>query len=550
MNPQELRSQADHLFEKRSPLLNLWQEQAENFYPERADFTVKRYLGDDFAGNLMTSYPVLCRRDLGNSISTILRNTSQPWFEMSVTEVTKEDHDAKSWLQWATGTMRRAMYDPAAMMNKATSQGDHDFAGFGQAVLTVRLNRNMDALLYRCHHLRDVVWMEDEDGKICCWFRRWRPAARDLVRLFGNKAYGKPDNSVHPSVKRIAEKKPFEEIDCLHMMVKSDMYDDKSDKPWRSVYYDCQNSHTMESIATWNKEYITPRWQTVSGSQYAYSPATVAALPDARLLQAMTLTLLTAGEKIVDPPMIATEQAVRSDMDITPGGVTWVDYEYDERLGSALRPITTDAKGMPLSQEMQKDCRALISQAFYLNKLRPFLPTQDKEMTAFQAGQIVSQYIRDAMPLFEPMEAEYNGALCEETFEVLLRGGAFGPPETMPRSLQGADIKFRFKSPLHDAIESQKGQKFLQMGQMIAQAMQLDKSVAALPDATVALRDALDGIGVPAKWVRSEVTVEQMKAQQLAAEQAAQRMAMMQQGADVVQKLGGAVTDMQGAQAA
>tara|TARA_R110000868_G_scaffold142759_8_gene360222 strand:- start:1940 stop:3589 length:1650 start_codon:yes stop_codon:yes gene_type:complete len=549
MTPKELREQADHLFTKKLPLNNLHQEIAENFYPERADFTTKRYLGDDYAGNLMTSYPTLCRRDLGDSIATMLRNTSQPWFEMATTDPRREDNEAKAWLQWATGLQRRAMYDPDAALNKACKLGDHDFATFGQAVLTARLNRDGDTLLYRCYHLRDVSWMEDEDGKICCVFRRWKPACRDLVRLFGKGSYARPKNSVHANITRMAAKKPFEEVECLHMMVKSDMYDDKDNKPWRSIYYDCQNNHVMESVGQWTKEYVIPRWQTL-GSQYAISPATTIALPDARLLQAMTATILEAGEKIVNPAMIATQQAVRSDMDITPGGVTWVEYDYDERLGAALRPMTTDAKGMPLTQEMQRDCRALLSQCFYLNKIKPFLPSQDKEMTAFQAGQIVAQYIRDALPLFEPMEAEYNGALCNETFEVLMRGGAFGPPQTMPRSLQGADIKFHFKSPLHEAIESQKGQKFLQMGQMIAQAMQLDKSVAALPDAAVALRDALDGIGVPAKWVRSEVTVEQMKAQAQAQEQAAQQLAIAQQGADVVQKLGGAVSDMQMAKAA
>jgi hypothetical protein len=56
--------------------------------------------------------------------------------------------------------------------------------------------------------------------------------------------------------------------------------------------------------ASWSLIYVIPRWQTVSGSQYAYSPATVAALPDARLIQAMTLTFFEAGEKATNPPMV------------------------------------------------------------------------------------------------------------------------------------------------------------------------------------------------------------------------------------------------------
>ena len=48
--------------------------------------------------------------------------------------------------------------------------------------------------------------------------------------------------------------------------------------------------------------YVIPRWQTISGSQYAVSPAAVCALPDARLLQSMALILLEAGESRLTRP--------------------------------------------------------------------------------------------------------------------------------------------------------------------------------------------------------------------------------------------------------
>ncbi|MHB0965508.1 MAG: portal protein [Bellilinea sp.] len=532
MNSKELRQLADNVFSKRASLLSLWQEQAENFYPERADFTFKRYLGDDFAANLMTSYPVLVSRDLGDQISTMLRNTAKPWFNMTTNDARKDNDDSKRWLEWATGLQRRAMYDPNSMFNRATKECDRDFSTFGQGVIQVRMNRKADGLLYKCHHLRDVAWMENEDGKICAIFRRWKPQARIVKQLFDKKG-----GSVHPSLTKMADKEPFAEVDCLHIMIEADMFDGADERlPWRSIYYDCKHDHEMESVAVKQKEYVIPRWQTVSGSQYSYSPATIAALPEARLLQSMTYTLLEAGEKLVNPAMIATEQAIRSDMSLYAGGVTWVDYEYDERLGAALRPITTDAKGMPLSQDMMRDSRALLSQCFYLNKL--MLPQRAPEMTAYEVGQRVQEYVRGAMPLFEPMEADYNGGICEETFALLLNNNAFGPLRDIPKSLRGADIQFRFQSPLHDAIEMQKGHKFLEMKQLIAEAIALDQSVAAIPDSTVAIRDALEGIGVPMRWVRKEAEVAQMIEAEKKAQNTQALLANMQAGADVAAKLG------------
>lgn len=535
MKAKELREQADQLFSKRSSLMLLWQEQAENFYPERADFTVRRTLGTEFASNMMTSYPMLCRRDLGDQIGSMLRPTNKEWKKMVVRDLRRDDHEARGWLEWANATMRRAMYDPKAMFSRATKEGDHDFASFGQTPLSVELNRHHTALLYRCWHLRDVVWMENQDGEICFVARKWKPNAKDLCYLFP----GKLDNKIE----RAKQKTPFAEFNILHIVVESEMYDDDAKgKPRWSIYYDADHDKIIEATPIYGRIYVIPRWQTVSGSQYAFSPATITALPDARLIQSMTLTLLEAGEKIVNPPMVATVDAVKSDVSIFAGGLTWVDREYDERLGEALRPMSTDAKGMPLSREMIMDTRALIMQGFYLNKLT--LPQRSPEMTAYEVGQRVQEYIRGALPLFEPMEASYNGGLCDETFDVLMRAGAFGSPLDMPRSLRGAEVTFQFESPLHDAIEQQKGQKFLEMKQLLTEAIAMDRNAAALPDASIALRDTLHAVGVPTKWIRSESQVRALITQAEQDQQALTDLSQMKEGAEALAKLGSAQRDM------
>jgi hypothetical protein len=118
------------------------------------------------------------------------------------------------------------------------------------------------------------------------------------------------------------------------------------------------------------------------------------------------------------------------------------------------------------------------------------------------------------------MEAEYNGQICELDFELLRRAGAFGSPYQIPKILQGAKTDFTFMSPLHDAIESQKTQKFLEMGQLLAAALQMDQDTAAIPDAVTAFRDALHGAGIPTKWTRDQMVVEQMKEEADAQKQA------------------------------
>ena len=528
---KSLVASGDRLFEQKRPLDSRNQDIADHFYPERADFTVTRGVGDDFADHLTTGYPSLVRRDLANSLGSMLRPAGQQWFHLKLDREDKADHEAKQWLEWAQGVQTRAMYDRMTMFNRATKEGDHDFATFGGCVISTEVNRRDQALLYRCWSLRDVAWAEDSYSQISEIHRNWKPTLRELVAHF--------PKTVHPKVRGRAEKDPHATINVRHIVLRSDDYGDKFKQPWTSVFIDCENRHILEERGSRTRIYTIPRWQTIAGSQYSFSPATMIALPDARLLQAMMFTLLTAGEKAVDPPMVGVAEAMRSDLDIRAGGFTAVDAEYDERLGEVLRPLATDSRGLPFGLELADRTSGLLREAFFLNTLS-MPPQGGPEMTAFEVGQRVQEYIRNALPLFEPMEADYNGALCDITFETLLGEGAFGSPDTIPESLSEADVQFRFESPLAEMVEKQKGQKYLEAKALIAEAASIDPSATMIMDFRATLRDVLEGVQTPAKWLRSEAEVEAEMARQKQAADQQDMLASMEQGADIAQKLGDA----------
>ena len=536
MDIKKLKEMVDQLFTDRLPYMILLQEIAEHFYPQRADFTIRRNFSSEYASNLMTSYPVLTRRDLGDQIGQMLRPTSTEWFEMIPKNGERTDNEGKQWLEEMTRRMRLAMYAKPAKFNRATKECDHDYATFGACPFSCRLNRNADNLLYRNWHIRDMAWHENEEGDLGVIARKWKPTARDLKILFGSK--------VDPKVNRLYDKAPLTKVKCYHIYVEADMYDAPSNgMPWFSLYYDSDHNHLIEAVPVWTNEYRIPRWQTVSGSQYPFSPATIAALPDARLIQSMAYTLLEAGEKATNPPLIGVQDAVRSDVAVYAGGMTWVDKDYDERLGDVLRPIAQDLRGLPFGLEMIDDTRVQLSQAFFLNKLT--LPERAPEMTAYEVGQRIQEYIRGALPIFEPMEPEYNGGICEVTFEHLFRAGVFGSPRDVPKQLQNEGVDFQYRSPLHDAINEQQGQKFLESKALIAEALDLDRGTAYVMDARKALRGALDGVGVPAEWLNSEEDVDDMIEEQAAAESQQARMDQMLQGSEVAKNIGAAGQDLE-----
>lgn len=532
-NAKTLIETGNALFSKRWTLTSLWQEIANNFYVERADFTVERIIGTTFAEQLMTSYPLVARRDLGNAVGAMLRPKEKEWFFVETTRQDRVDLAGKQWLEYATTVMRRAMYDRVTQFVRATKEADNDFTSFGQAVMSYELSWDRLALLYRTWHLRDVAWIEDRHGEVTELHRKWKPFAREVVKMF-------PDTA-SATVRQIADKEPHAEYELRHVVMLSEDYDAAGLRRWRfvSVFIDVGGETILETAGRRTLGYIVPRWQTVSGSQYAYSPATVAALPDARLLQAMTLTLLEAGERFTNPPMVATQEAIRSDVQLFSGGITWVDAEYDERLGEVLRPLTQDKSGMPIGREMRNDVIERLAEAFFLNKLTmPGLGTKP-DITAFEVGQRVQEYIRQALPLFEPMEQEYSGAICDGTFDMLLHAGAFGPIASIPRSVLGQDIRFRFESPLTEIIDAQLGAKLGIAKQLAATVVDVAPDAPLAVDWSQAFRDALEGNRTPMAWMRDPKQVAALKTAQAKQQAAQQLIAGMDQSAGIVQKLGG-----------
>lgn len=541
---RELVTQGDKLFSKRAPLLSLWQTMAENFYPYRADFTTKRAIGDEFASHLMTGRPVLAHRDLGNSLSSMLRPRGQAWFHARTgDEDINNDATAKQWLDAKSDVMRRAMYDQRSQFIRATKQGDNDFVAFGQTVISVDPNKYLDGILYRNWHLKDVAWCESAELTIDTVHRNWELEARQLAKLFPKE--------VSAGLKRMMKDEPYREVKCRHIIIPEDEYDLSVEKkgrrnrlPFTSIYIDIENDKILEEVPVKRSNYVIPRWVTVAGSQYAYSPSSVVALPDARLIQQITLTMLEAGQKAVDPPLKATAEAVVGGVNMFAGGITWVDAQYDERAGAALERLMDSPGDLSWGEHVEERIEKMITEAFFLNVINlPEAQAGGDKMTAYETQERVKEYIRRALPLFEPMEVEYNGGLCEQTWNVAMDLGMFGSFEDMPEILRGHEISWQFESPLQEANSRVKSVAFQETAQLLSMAAQLDPGVRFDVDVDTAFRDAMAGIA-PAKWIVPEEVANSRKAQQQQIDRAAQAAQAMGVGADVATRVGGAVQSM------
>jgi hypothetical protein len=526
-NGKELLKRGNRLFEKKQNFDSLCQEIAMNFYSARADFTTEINIGEEFASHQVDSYPELVRRDLANAFASMLRPSNQQWFEVNVDEELESDKQVRAYLEYMTKVTNRMLYDPATNMRRTCSEADNDLAAFGNAVVSIVDNKTRDGLNMRPWHLRDCAWSEDELGRVYALHRKQKITLGNMARQFG-------EGKVPQKYKAKLEKDPLQEITIRHCALAKDAYEPYGAKktfgglPFISIWY-TEEGDILGEIPEPIFPYVVPRWSKVSTSPYAFSPATIIALPNARLIQRMMLTLIEAAEKTVDPPLVATHEAVKSDIDLTAGGITWIDREYDERLGEAIKPLQL-GRNIAIGVDLLEQQRRMLAEAFYLSKIN--LP-QTREKTAYETARLVEEYVRNALPLFEPLEDEYNSTILDAVVTRGLRLGAYGPADMIPQALRGKDLKFSFHNPLREAMAKRKTMAFQDSVQLIAAAAQIDQSVLGEVSVSNMLQDAMMGAGAPVKWMKSEEEKAEAKAQMQQQQEMAQMMSMAGAGADI-----------------
>lgn len=543
---REIIERSRRMFSKQSLWLPLWQLLAEQYHPVRADFTTTRQDWSEVADHLFESTPVLHRRDFSLAMGALLRPPGKSWFEPRAMEDMRNTENAIAWFNHARDTMRSHIYATRSRFRKAFRESDDDFSTFGNSVVGITENKDRSAIRAECFHLRDCAWAENADGEVDCLDRKEKFTLRRIRDTFGEKALRSGDL-------QILKDNPNHERSILICCMPAEMYArEKAEEMrrrlkganpitggWVVCYIDEEQQRELRCDTYPIFPYWVRRWELQRGSVYAVSPPAMMGLPDARMAQVLAQITQEAAEKQIDPPLVATRDAVWEGPNTFAGGVTWIDKEYDERLGDAIRPLDL-GKNAGVGLDIRADLRALHANTFYINKLS--LPLTGN-MTAYEVSQRIDEYIRSIGPVFEPFE-EDNARLLEMIFAMLARLGAFGPAEMIPPEISDAEIKFTFETPVQQAYERRKmlaAQELYSFAGMVAQTtgdaevydnLNNDAAIRTVGTNAIGIEMGLlnDPDSVIEKRVGRMQEAEAAKAKQAQAEQ----MAMLEQGLRMV----------------
>ena len=239
-------------------------------------------------------------------------------------------------------------------------------------------------------------------------------------------------------------------------------------QPYASIWMstDCKESLEVKGFDYF--PYLTPRWDVATGETYGRSPAMVA-LNDARLLQAMTETMVDAGEKALNPPLWGMGDLINGPLDLQSGGFNSVD---STGLAGAAAPINPIQLGTIPDQimEFMQVVEQRIGAAFFRDILE--LPSaRDNDLTATEINARLDQYMRQAAPVFARIEHDYNAPLVKLVYKILTVEGVLPPP---PKSVMEFEaytgeesIAFDYESPIKVARDKSEAMKVMETMQTI-----------------------------------------------------------------------------------
>ena len=292
---------------------------------------------------------------------------------------------------------------------------------------------------------------------------------------------------------------------------------DKQNMPFQSVYMEFETGHIISIGGFREFPYVVPRYLKASNEIYGRSPG-MNSLPDVKVLNKMVEVSMKAAQKQVDPPLLVPDDAMILPIRTAPGSLNY--YRSGSR--DRIEPLNIGANN-PLGLNMEDQRRRAISRTFHVDQL---LIQENRTMTATEVMQRNQEKMRILGPVIGRLQQELLQPLIIRVFNIMLRNKEFLPA---PEVLTNQQIEIEYVSPVALA---QKGSQL----EGIMRGLELFGSISQIApvtdyiDENGLVKQIINILGLPAKMIKSDKEVEQLRAvrQEQQAAQAQMQMEMMQ----------------------
>jgi len=503
----------------RLPWIRLWNEVAWLLDPKYVNtfssYSIKTE-GRENSERQFDATASLSRDRGAAAIHNLLTPDLQKWHRYRALDLQQNKQAANlRYFDDVRDTVFRYRYAPTANFIAQIAEHWSMLLTYGNSVMFCdRLDGG--GLRYKLIHIGEVTFAENHQGIVDTVHRRFKMSARQALQKFRDDC---PDK-----VKEYAidSKRMYEKFTFVHCVKPRPDYDptrgDYKGMKFASYYVCVEEQKIVSEGGYRTMPYIVSRYSVSPSSSYSRSPV-ISVLPSIRVLNEQKKTVLKAGQRSVDPVLLAHDDGVIGTISLRPG---YTNYGAVDNQGRKL-VHTLDMGNLPIGKELMDDERLVIKDALFVTLFQ--ILTENPQMTATE----VLERIREKGILLSPLGRQ-NEALSLLNMRELDLLQSQGLLPQMPMTLAkdgGWDAHVVYDSPLSRAMQAEEASGFMRTLETAVNLSQATQDPSALDwlDIDTAMPEIADIQAVPARWIRTADQVQELR-------QGRQQQQAMQQMAD------------------
>ena len=436
----------------------------------------------------------------------------------------------KRWCAHATERKYLCRYAPQAGFETQAHEDIRQECKYGTSALWVDERRGV-SLFYKSVHLSEIWIDENYFGRVDRVHRKFELTLRQMVDQFGEEALSDRSRADWEDPKKRHNKR-----EILHMLRPNADYERGRlgvlGKPIESAYIEVDQKHIIRRGGYYTMPLPVSRHITGPRDKYGRSPA-MKVLATVKGANAMARTILDAGNRAVNPPILFHDDAQITQLITKPGGLN--PGGIDEYGRILARPMETGG-ALPYGMELLEQERNVIDKSF-LGEFFRLLSDPGDRMTATQVVETLQKEGVLIAPYIGRRETEKAQPIAERELDILMRADQIDPfpPEVLEA---GARPVFVMNNPAARMARAEEVGAFTRWVEIGVQA-----AAAGAPQALdrvnwdQGMQDVGEVLGVKPTHINTDEEVAAIREQRQGEQD-------MQNVAEVAPKVAGAALDL------
>lgn len=443
---------------------------------------------------------------LAASMGGSLTSSATRWFGFKFKDdELNDDDESMEWLQACEDKVYDTLQD--SNFEVESSEFYLDLSSFGTGHLIEEAISDdptkWEGVEFSAVPMNACYFENDSKNKILNFYRIYKWTALQIIDKWG-------EDKVPQIIKDKKESNSQDKFECILCVFKRNIDIDNEPDPSMPIQ-DKQRPYGYKYVLRQSGEelgeeggyyempaFVVP-YRKASGSVWGYSPAFVV-LSNILTLNEVTESSLEAFGKVIDPATLVTKRGLLSDLDLQRGGLTVVEDLDDIKIHESKARFDIGEIKIDRLQDS-------IRRAFHVDQL------QLKDSPAMTATEVQVRYelMQKLLgPTLGRLIVNFLDPCVMRTFNILHRADQLPEMPSLVKELEG-EIDIEYTGPLARAQKSDKSQTIGAWTERLQMMAETWPEILDLPDIDAIGTDLGNLSGVPAKYIRGEKQLEEVR---------------------------------------